>query len=75
MRQESASADKRPSRLAYVHKTCGRLTHVQPSTAEIFAAHPDFYKTTFCYACASYFPATDFVWEGTNEPVGTRRTT
>lgn len=60
----------RPLRNSYVHKTCGGLTTMGPSLAETYARKPDFYSGTFCTTCRAHFPLNQFVWDGTDEQVG-----
>lgn len=61
----------RPYRRSYTHKNCGLVTHMSMSIAETFARNPKFYSHTFCFHCEGHFPVDQFVWEGTNEKVGT----
>lgn len=49
---------------------CGVLTIISLSIAETYAAKPDFYEGTFCCGCNKHFPLEHFVWEGTNQIVG-----
>lgn len=76
------SADERakgfvePVRRSYVHETCGAVTTMGQALAETYARQPEFYSGTFCVACRDHFPvgeAGQFVWDGTNQKVGTRR--
>lgn len=44
------------------------------SLAETYARDPSFYAGTFCCRCGSHFPVGadgEFVWDGTNQKVGT----
>jgi hypothetical protein len=64
----------RPLRLAYVHQTCGTVTTMGRAIAETYAANPSFYGATFCVNCRAHFPVGadgEFVWDGTDEKVGT----
>ena len=64
----------RPVRRSYRHLKCGVVTTMGQSLAETYARQPDFYSGTFCCECGSHFPvgaSGDFVWEGTDEKVGT----
>jgi hypothetical protein len=60
----------RPVRRAYLHKTCGSVTTMGLTLAETYARDPTFYSGTFCCACRAHFPLDQFVWERTNELVG-----
>lgn len=60
-----------------VDKGCGTVTIMPKACAETYAAQPDYYGSTFCCGCGKYFPVGargEFVWEGTDQRVGTRRT-
>lgn len=64
----------RPVRRSYKHLVCGTITTMGQSLAETYARDPKFYSGTFCCGCGSHFPVGEnggFVWEGTNEKVGT----
>lgn len=53
---------------------CQSVTTMGESLAETYARQPDFYGATFCCACGSHFPVGEhgeFVWDGTEERVGT----
>lgn len=67
---ERAKGFVRPLRTAYVHKKCGGLTEIGPSIAETYARNPSFYTGTFCAVCKTHFPLEEFVWDGTDETVG-----
>lgn len=49
---------------------CGIVTTMHRSLAETYARDPKFYGGTFCCHCKSHFPVDEFVWEGTDERVG-----
>lgn len=49
---------------------CGALTMMSLAIAETFARDPDFYDGTFCSGCKSHHPLEEFVWDGTEEAVG-----
>lgn len=54
---------------------CGGVTTMGQSIAETYARDPGFYDGTFCATCRDHFPVGDkgeFVWNGTNQRVGTR---
>ena len=67
---ERAKGFVRPVRLSYVHQKCGGLTRMAPSIAETYARDPGFYNGTFCCHCRSHFPLDEFLWDGTQEVVG-----
>ena len=67
---ERAKGFIRPVRRSYVHKSCGVLTTMGQSIAETYARDPKFYNGTFCAGCKEHFPLDKFVWDGTNEIVG-----
>ena len=68
---ERAKGFVRPVRRTYLHKTCGTTTTMGLALAETYARDPGFYSGTFCATCRTHFPLDQFVWEGTNEQVGT----
>ena len=71
---ERAKGFVRPVRDAYVHTKCGAVTTMGRALAETYARDPQFYSGTFCCACRAHFPVGEhgeFVWDGTNEKVGT----
>jgi hypothetical protein len=63
----------RPVRLTYKHLICGGITRMPQACAETYACNPGYYGSTFCCHCRDYFPVGpngEFLWEGTNEKVG-----
>lgn len=53
---------------------CGTVTTMGVALAETYAREPRFYSGTFCCGCGTHFPVGErgeFVWEGTDERVGT----
>lgn len=71
---ERAQGFVRPVRRSYVHLKCGTKTTMAQSIAETYARDPYFYGGTFCCGCRNHFPVGangEFVWDGTNEKVGT----
>ncbi|KKN36247.1 hypothetical protein LCGC14_0775370 [marine sediment metagenome] len=60
----------RPVRQVYTHKTCGFNTKMDINIAETYARNPKFYGQTFCVKCKGHYPVGEFVWEGTEEVVG-----
>lgn len=64
----------RPVRTAYLHTTCGVVTRMGVKLAETYARNPKFYSGTFCVGCGAHYPVGpdgDFLWDGTDERVGT----
>jgi len=49
---------------------CGTRTTMGQSIAETYARDPSFYTGTFCCSCGQHRPLEEFVWEGTDERVG-----
>ncbi len=68
--EERAKGFVRPVRDSYVHKVCGSVTKMGQALAETYARDPAFYSGTFCVFCQHHFPLDQFVWDGTNERVG-----
>ena len=60
----------RPVRQVYLHLTCKTTTRMELALAETYARDPKFYGGTFCVNCKVHFPLEQFVWDGTNEIVG-----
>lgn len=69
--EERAKGFVRPVRRSYRHKTCNGVTSMGYALAETYARDPKFYSGTFCCNCVAHFPLDQFVWEGTNEILGT----
>jgi hypothetical protein len=61
----------RPVRQTYTHLKCNTDTHMGLALAETYARDPGFYGGTFCCYCRTHFPLDEFVWEGTDEKLGT----
>lgn len=51
-------------------KGCGTLTTMGRALSETYARNPKFYGATFCCGCNKHLPVEEFVWDGTNEKVG-----
>lgn len=49
---------------------CNSVTTMGQALAETYARDPKFYGGTFCCHCGQHFPVAEFVWEGTDEAVG-----
>lgn len=72
--EERAKGFVRPVRCTYKHLKCGTTTTMGQTIAETYARDPNFYSGTFCYTCRDHFPVGkdgEFVWDGTDEKVGT----
>lgn len=57
-----------------VGKGCGTVTTMGLAIAETYAREPGFYGGTYCAGCSTHLPVGrdgEFVWDGTNERVGT----
>ena len=67
---ERAKGFVRPVRRSYVHNTCGTVTTMGQRIAETYARDPAFYSGTFCSHCRNHFPLDQFVWDGTDQQVG-----
>jgi hypothetical protein len=53
---------------------CGTVTRMGNTLAETYARDPGFYGATYCCECQDHLPVGvdgEFVWEGTDERVGT----
>lgn len=68
--EEIAKGFIRPVRDTYRHKTCGSTTTMGAKLAETYARDPHFYGYTFCVHCNRHFPVSEFVWDGTDQLVG-----
>jgi hypothetical protein len=72
--EERAKGFVRPVRRSYIHLKCGVVTTMAQTIAETYARNPHFYSGTYCCGCGAHFPvgpAGEFVWDGTDEKVGT----
>lgn len=68
--EERAKGFVRPVRAEYVHIVCGVRTRMGQAIAETYARDPNFYGATYCIGCRKHLPVSEFVWDGTNERVG-----
>jgi hypothetical protein len=53
---------------------CGAVTSMSQEIAETYARKPSFYGATYCIGCSMHRPVGEdgeFVWDGTDERVGT----
>lgn len=64
--QEEVDAWKENKRIG----GCGTLTTMARAIAETYARNPKFYSATFCCGCGKHLPVDEFVWDGTDEVVG-----
>src|SRR5580658_2371250 len=69
--EERAKGFVRPVRQVYTHTVCGIDTHMGLALAETYARDPTFYSGTFCVHCRTHFPLEQFVWQGTDQKLGT----
>ena len=74
--EEIAKGFVRPVRHSYSHTECSvfpnGVTRMQGGDlAETWARDPKFYGNTYCVHCGMHRPVREFVWEGTDERLGT----
>ncbi len=72
--EERAKGFVRPVRDKYKHIPCGSVTWMSLPIAETYARDPHYYTGTYCGGCKGHFPVGEngeFVWDGTEEKVGT----
>ena len=73
--EERAKGFVEPFRRYYQHQKCGGVTSMGYAIAETYARDPEFYSGTFCAVCRSHYKVGaqgEFVWDGTDQKVGTR---
>jgi len=73
-KEERAKGFVRPVRRKYKHLVCRTVTSMELAIAETYARDPSYYFSTFCVFCKAHFRVgehCEFVWDGTNEKVGT----
>lgn len=58
------------AQLDAVNNGCGALTQMGIAIAETYARAPNFYGSTFCAGCRRHLPIAEFVWDGTQDRVG-----
>ena len=51
-------------------KGCSTVTTMGLALAETYSMNPKFYGSTYCCGCRMHKPVEEFVWEGTDETVG-----
>lgn len=49
---------------------CGSVTTMGTALAETYARDPKFYGATMCVHCNKHLPVGEFVWDGTDEVLG-----
>ena len=49
---------------------CGVVTKMGIALSETWARDIDFYNATFCVGCGAHLPVEEFVWDGTDEVLG-----
>lgn len=49
---------------------CGVVTKMGRALSETYAVNPSFYQATFCVGCNKHLPVSEFLWDGTDEQVG-----
>jgi hypothetical protein len=62
------------AQLESIYQGCNMTTTMSNKIAETYARNPGFYGSTFCATCGNHYPVGidgEFVWEQTNELVGT----
>lgn len=68
--EERGKGFVRPVRDSYVHRKCKAVTRMGQALAETYARDPSFYGATYCSICRAHFPVSEFLWDKTNEEVG-----
>lgn len=68
--EERAKGYVRPLRKTYIHMACGAATTMATAIAETYAVNPSYYGATYCVGCRGHYPVGEFLWDGTNEIVG-----
>ena len=78
--EERAKGFVRPFKDSYIHVGkliegkrvggCGALTKMNKIISETYAREPKFYSATFCIGCGKHLPVNEFLWDNTNEEVG-----
>ncbi len=49
---------------------CGAATTMATAIAETYARDPKYYSLTYCVGCRTHAPVGEFLWDGSNEVVG-----
>lgn len=58
------------AQLDAVGKGCGTVTTMGRALAETYARDPSFYGATYCCGCSRHLRVDEFVWDGTDQRVG-----
>ena len=58
------------AQLDAIGKGCGTVTTMGIALAETYARDPNFYGSTFCSGCGAHHKVAEFVWDRTDERVG-----
>jgi hypothetical protein len=53
-----------------IARGCGVQTTMGDALAQTYARDPSYYGATFCCGCHKHLPVAEFVWDGTDERVG-----
>ncbi len=53
-----------------IGKGCKTVTTMSQAIAETYARSPRFYGATYCCTCRQHLPVGEFVWDGTDEILG-----
>ena len=69
-KEEIAKGFIRPVRQSYRHLKCGTVTKMNITIAQTYSRQPDYYGATWCMGCGQHLPVGEFVWEGTDQTVG-----
>lgn len=64
--QEELDASRENKRIG----GCGALTRMGDALSETYARNPSFYGATFCVGCNKHLPVGEFIWNVTEETVG-----
>lgn len=68
--EERSKGFVRPYRDVYVHEKCNTVTRMGVALSETYARDPHFYGATYCIGCQKHLPVQEFLWDGTNDRVG-----
>lgn len=68
--EERAKGYVRPLRNKYIHTKCCAVTKINQAIAETYASVPSFYDQTYCCYCKKHYPVSEFLWDGTNQKLG-----
>jgi hypothetical protein len=68
--EERAKGFIRPVRKTYIHTVCGTATTMGLALAETYARDPKFYGATYCCGCQKHLSVDEFLWDGTDQKVG-----